>query len=181
MRIIFENQEEAIWFRTMMAPTLPNNITVTTESAPDFDTDETTKAKKPVLVNDTGLSLRAKNILRSMEIIYIDNVAEISDWDLLHAKNMGKKTLDEIRNYDHGHWLSLPYAERIKTGRRTSIRKSELPKDLIQKLDDMGETNIRHMKPLTGSLAERNLVYMMEKLTPAERRVYTDVSTRNYA
>ena len=60
---------------------------------------DTTFRPGRVLVQDSHLSVRAKNALAKKGVVTIDQCASLSEEQLLKFKNLGKKTVQEILHY----------------------------------------------------------------------------------
>jgi len=64
----------------------------------------------PVLlrpVDDLELTVRSANCLKAENILYIGDLVQRSEVELLKTPNLGKKSLNEIKDILHNHGLHL--------------------------------------------------------------------------
>jgi DNA-directed RNA polymerase subunit alpha len=59
------------------------------------------------LVDDLELTVRAANCLKAENIHYIGDLVQRSESDLLKTPNLGRKSLNEIKNVLIAHGLTL--------------------------------------------------------------------------
>lgn len=106
---------------------------VTTEVEPKID---------PLLlkpVDDLELTVRSANCLKSENIFYIGDLVQKTEAELLKAPNLGKKSLNEIKDVLSSHSLSLGMV--IKNWATASASLAREPKNTITKNDEKEENN----------------------------------------
>lgn len=70
---------------------------------PNYESDEILNKR----IDDTDLSMRAKNLLRGRGIEFVYEILNYSKNALMKFRNMGKKSLDEIEEFLRLHGLKL--------------------------------------------------------------------------
>ncbi len=63
------------------------------EQAEDYDID-LTKSKHPI--SRINLSVRTKNVLKAVDVKYLEDLTEYTEFDLRHFRNSGLKTVGEV-------------------------------------------------------------------------------------
>ena len=91
-------------------------------------------------VDDLELSVRAANVLRNAKIKYLGELVQKTDEELLHKRNFGRKSLNEIKEVLSGMNLHLGMKgieeEYLINGKITSV-----PNEIFEKgIDELGLT-----------------------------------------
>jgi DNA-directed RNA polymerase subunit alpha len=96
------NPEDAIRYcATILQSQLQAFVELTPVEAPVKETEKSKEQIDPVMlrpIEDLELTVRSTNCLKGEHIIYIGDLVQRTEVDLLKTPNLGKKSLNEIKN-----------------------------------------------------------------------------------